>query len=276
MRVTHRITRFPGQLPGLAIATACVLQFAFLTFAQAQEKKPPGARAAKSAASKPAAARPDAKPAPVVPLTYDVVKGDTLFRIAGKARHQGVTLNQMVLGIYRANVEAFLEGNINQLLVGRTLTIPGRDAVLALEPAEATRQLRVLIAKPLAPVPPPSPPPSPSAPAASEPSPPKPQPEQPAKPAGRPSASLTPQQAVESFQEGQKLERGGDFRAAMQAYIAAGEAGHGMAQKRLGDIYNTGNAVVARDYETALRWYQKARAQGIEIPKPLTKPGTKY
>jgi TPR repeat protein len=62
----------------------------------------------------------------------------------------------------------------------------------------------------------------------------------------------------------------------MKAYLAAGDSGHGEAQKRLGDIYNMGNAVVPRDYETALRWYQKARAQGIEIPKPLVNPGPRY
>ena len=56
----------------------------------------------------------------------------------------------------------------------------------------------------------------------------------------------------------------------MAAFLAAGDAGHGPAQKRLGDLYNTGNAVLKRDYETALRWYQKAREQGVEIPKPLT------
>ena len=72
-----------------------------------------------------------------------------------------------------------------------------------------------------------------------------------------------------------KLERDGDLKAAMQAYVESGDAGYGIAQKRLGDIYNTGNAVVTRDYETALRWYQKARAQGIDIPKPFTNPGKK-
>ena len=74
-------------------------------------------------------------------------------------------------------------------------------------------------------------------------------------------------------QEGIKFERDGDLQAAMTAYLAAGESGNGMAQKRLGDIYNTGNAAVRRDYETALKWYQKARAQGVEIPKPITNPG---
>lgn len=256
------------------IATAWFLQVLLLPNAAAQEKKTPPARTAKPAPAKPAAAKRPANgvvPSPI-PSTYEVARGDTLFRIAGKTRQQGATLNQTVLAIYKANPDAFLEGNINQLLVGRTLTIPGPEAVLAVDPAEATRQLRVLIAKPLAPVPAPPPP----APPAKEAAPPKPAPEPPRKPAPRPAVSLTPQQAAERFEEGRKFERGGDLRAAMQAYVAAGEAGHGLAQKRLGDIYNTGNAVVTRDYETALRWYQKARAQGIEIPKPITNPGGKY
>ena len=249
--------------PALAIATACLLQLSLSSGTEAQEKKRTDGRPAKPAAAKPAAA---------VPASIEVVKGDTLFRIAGKTRLPGVTLNQMVLGIYRANPDAFLEGNINQLLLGRTLTIPGPDAVAAVNSAEASRQIRVLVAKPLAPVPPPPSPPPP----AKEPAPPKPSPETPPRPVARPSGFLTPQQAVERFEEGLKLERSGDLRAAMLAYVASGEAGYGIAQKRLGDIYNTGNAAVTRDYEIALKWYQKARAQGVEIPKPITFPGGKH
>ena len=215
---------------------------------------------------KPAPSAPTAQ----VPSTYEVGKGDTLFRIAGKVRHPKVTLNQMVLGLYRANPDAFLGGNINQLLIGRTLAVPSAEAVAAVDPAQATQQLRALIAKPLAPVPSPPPPPP-----VREAVPPKPRPEPPPKPAPRPSATLSPEQAMERYQEGIRLEQGGDLRAALQAYVAAGEAGHGLAQKRLGDIYNAGNAIVVRDYETALRWYQKARAQGVEIPKPITNPGRK-
>jgi FimV-like protein len=199
----------------------------------------------------------------------EVGKGDTLYRIAGKVRHPRVTLNQMVLGLYRANPDAFLEGNINQLLIGRTLSIPGAEAVGAVDPAQATQELRALIARPRVPVPPPPPPPPPPKEAA----PPQPRPQPPPKPAPRPSATLSPQQAIARYEEGLKHEQGGDVRAAMQAYVAAGEAGYGIAQKRLGDIYNAGNDVVVRDYETALRWYQKARAQGVEIPKPITNPG---
>jgi hypothetical protein len=38
----------------------------------------------------------------------------------------------------------------------------------------------------------------------------------------------------------------------------------------MGDIYSANGPVVKRDYETALRWYEKARAQGVRIPKPPT------
>jgi pilus assembly protein FimV len=273
LRVSQRIVRLPGILPVLAITVAIALPAPGWQDAWAQEKQT-AARPAKPAAkpsAKPAAATPEsAKPAPPIPATYEVAKGDTLFRIAGKTRPPGITLNQMVLALYKANVEAFLEGNINQLLVGKTLKVPGAEAAAADDPVQATQQLRALIARPLVPVPAPPPPPKEPAP-----SPPKPRPEPPPTPAPRPSATLTPEQAAERFQQGLKLEQGGDLKGALQAYTAAGDAGHGLAQKRLGDIYNTGNDVVVRDYETALKWYQKARAQGVEIPKPLTNPGKK-
>ena len=88
-----------------------------------------------------------------------------------------------------------------------------------------------------------------------------------------PSASmLSPDQAASRYHQAEALERSHDLRAAFNAYTEAGEADNGLAQKKLGDIYSSGNAVVERDYETALKWYFKAREQGIEIPKPLTYP----
>jgi FimV-like protein len=242
------------------VAQACLLQAPISTEAWGQVKDAPRAAPAAKSAS-------PILPAAAVPAEYEVARGDTLFRIAGKARHPGVTLNQMVLGLYRANPEAFLDGNINQLIVGRVLKIPTLEAVMAVDAAQASQQLKQLVARPVVPPPPAAPP------AKEAPAPVKPRPEPPSKPVAKPA--LTPAQAVERFQEGLKLERSGDLQAAMAAYLAAGEAGNGIAQKRLGDIYNTGNAIVQRDYETALKWYQKARAQGVEIPKPITNPGVR-
>lgn len=75
------------------------------------------------------------------------------------------------------------------------------------------------------------------------------------------------------YQEGLVLERRGEFRAAVIAYREAGASGHGMAQRKLGDIYGTGKEGVDRDYETSLKWYVRTQAQGIEIPKPFVYNG---
>lgn len=206
------------------------------------------------------------KAAAAPPTTYEVVKGDTLYRIAGKTRPAGVSVFQMIVALYRANPDAFLNGNVNQLVVGRTLAIPSREAVGALDAAQAAQEYRALVAKPpAAPAPAQPAPAAPKEPAVS----PKPRPEPVPKP--RAAAPLTPEQAAERYQQGLAAERSGDLRAAMAAFLAAGESGNGQAQKRLGEIYNTGNAVVQRDYETALIWYQKARAQGVEIPRPMSR-----
>ena len=87
------------------------------------------------------------------------------------------------------------------------------------------------------------------------------------------SPTLTARESAERFRQGTLHGHRKDLRAAFIAYTESGEAGYGLAQKKLGDIYSNGNAVVERDYETALKWYEKAREQGIEIPKPLVYPG---
>jgi TPR repeat protein len=81
-------------------------------------------------------------------------------------------------------------------------------------------------------------------------------------------AWLTPQQATQRYQEGAKAESDGYHRRAFVAYLEAAENGHGHAQKKMGDIYSRNGPVVRRDYQTALQWYEKARGQGVPIPKP--------
>ncbi|HEV3484459.1 MAG TPA: hypothetical protein VG106_03560 [Vicinamibacterales bacterium] len=77
------------------------------------------------------------------------------------------------------------------------------------------------------------------------------------------------------YNDGRELERNGQWAAAMEAYLEAATAGHGPAQKRLGDIFGNGQGDVLRDYETSLRWYQRAREQGVEIPLPYSYPGVR-
>ena len=71
-----------------------------------------------------------------------VRRGDTLGRIAGAVRPEGVSLDQAMVAIYRANPQAFI-GNMNLVREGTTLAIPDRSAMAAIEPAEAVRELRI-------------------------------------------------------------------------------------------------------------------------------------
>ena len=187
--------------------------------------------------------------------THEVRRGDTLFAVARKAKHEGVSRNQMILAIFRANPNAFPDGDINKLEVGTILAIPPRDVVAAIDPAEADRQVASLIAV------------KPAAVSGAA----------PARPAAKGAPALPPgrEEAIRRYREGLALERKGDDQGALKAYLEAGEAGYGVAQRKLGQIYDKGNTAVQRDYQTSLHWYQKAREQGIEIDKPLPRMTTK-
>jgi pilus assembly protein FimV len=205
-------------------------------------------------------------PAPVQAqpaASHEVRRGDSLFAVARKTRHDGVSRNQMILAIWRANQEAFPGGNIHLLEVGTILAIPSRDAAAATESTEADRLVREMLAKPTA-APVPVAAAKPSAVAVPKPSP---------TPGAR--APLGPEESARRYREGLALERKGDQQGALRAYLEAGEAGHGLAQRRLGQIYDKGNTAVQRDYQESLRWYQKAREQGVEIEKPLPRMTTK-
>lgn len=62
--------------------------------------------------------------------TEHVVKpGDTLSKIAGNYKPDGVSLDQMLVGLYRANPNAFSGKNMNRLRAGQILVVPDADAV---------------------------------------------------------------------------------------------------------------------------------------------------
>jgi pilus assembly protein FimV len=77
--------------------------------------------------------------APAGQQRYTVNRGDTLGGIARQHRPQGVTLNQMLVGLFRANQDAFIRGNINLVRAGRVLDIPAEEGVRAIDVQEANR-----------------------------------------------------------------------------------------------------------------------------------------
>ena len=94
----------------------------------------------------PVAAAPGPVPAPA-PSPADsygpVSEGQTLWSIANGARpDRAVTINQMMLALQRANPEAFINDNINQLKRGAVLRIPAREEVLTLGADEAAALVR--------------------------------------------------------------------------------------------------------------------------------------
>jgi len=87
-------------------------------------------------AAKPEAAKPGA-------LTqHEVKKGDTLGAIARANLPPGISLNQMLIAIYRANQDAFIRENVNLVRAGRILNIPTAEEVGAIDTVEANKLVR--------------------------------------------------------------------------------------------------------------------------------------
>ena len=97
----------------------------------------PAAQPARPAAG--AASRADAQQAGA---TVDVRRGDTLGNIARANRPEGISLDQAMIAIYRANPSAFL-GNVNLVKEGARLAIPDRSTMAAVDAAAATREVRM-------------------------------------------------------------------------------------------------------------------------------------
>lgn len=106
------------------------------------------------APSKPPAVTAEAAPAPAQPApapvgqvrepagaagTYEVKQGDTLGKIAAANRIEGVTAHQMLVALYRANEDAFINKNMNLVRAGRVLTIPDKAAAEAVAAPDANK-----------------------------------------------------------------------------------------------------------------------------------------
>ncbi|MBI5783595.1 MAG: LysM peptidoglycan-binding domain-containing protein [Gammaproteobacteria bacterium] len=91
---------------------------------------------------------PETKPAPAPVLAqmteYSVKRGDTLWRIAEKTRvdNRDVSVEQMILAIYRTNKNAFFGNNVNNLKAGKILKMPEREQVESVTSSQARREFR--------------------------------------------------------------------------------------------------------------------------------------
>lgn len=68
---------------------------------------------------------------------YRVKAGDTLGRIAGQLKPEGISLDMMLVALYRANPDAFIGNNMNRLKSGQILAVPDADTIRGTGEGEA-------------------------------------------------------------------------------------------------------------------------------------------
>ena len=98
-------------------------------------------------AATPSAAPADAPAATAGGDTYGPVqKGDTLAKIATELKPADVSLEQMLVALYRENKSAFVNNNMNRLKAGQILKVPSASDVQAVESREARTEYRTHVA----------------------------------------------------------------------------------------------------------------------------------
>jgi pilus assembly protein FimV len=104
----------------------------------------PAPEPAAEAPKEPATQEPTKPEEPAKPAaaTHEVKKGDTLGAIARANLPPGVSLNQMLIALFRANEDAFIRGNVNLVRTGKILNIPSADAIGTIDSDEANRLVK--------------------------------------------------------------------------------------------------------------------------------------
>jgi pilus assembly protein FimV len=80
---------------------------------------------------------PPALPGGTSPEALRVNSGDTLSRIAVRTQRPGVSLDQMLVSLFRANPQAFMGDNMNRLKAGAVLSVPSAEEAGRVAPQEA-------------------------------------------------------------------------------------------------------------------------------------------
>lgn len=75
-----------------------------------------------------------------------VRRGDTLTKIAQREKLSDFSLEQMLVGIFRKNREAFVGDNMNRLRAGNVIRIPVESELQAIPTKEATSEIRIHMA----------------------------------------------------------------------------------------------------------------------------------
>ena len=77
---------------------------------------------------------------------YTVKYGDTLSKIAKQNKAEDVSLDQMLVLLFRSNPDAFSGKNMNRLKTGKILSVPDPSEAAGIPQKEARKQVRVQVA----------------------------------------------------------------------------------------------------------------------------------
>ncbi|MBK7060919.1 MAG: hypothetical protein IPH51_10600 [Rubrivivax sp.] len=130
-------TRTAAAPPAPSPAIAAAAPAAALTPATSPAAPPPRTAAPAPAAAPPAPATAAPRTAAAGSGEYRVQRGDTLTGIASRSGRSGVSLDQMLVALYRGNPQAFAGENMNRLKAGAVLTVPAADAAAKVDLGEA-------------------------------------------------------------------------------------------------------------------------------------------
>ncbi|TMG95200.1 MAG: LysM peptidoglycan-binding domain-containing protein, partial [Betaproteobacteria bacterium] len=75
--------------------------------------------------------------------SYTVKSGDTLSKIATQYKPENVSLEQMLVALFRSNESAFDAKNMNRLRSGQIITVPPADQIAPLAQGEAVKEVKV-------------------------------------------------------------------------------------------------------------------------------------
>ena len=73
--------------------------------------------------------------------THLVQPGETLLKVARQYRADGVSLDQMLAALFRANPQAFIGANMNRLKAGAVLSLPSASDLAGVSPAQAREMI---------------------------------------------------------------------------------------------------------------------------------------
>jgi len=128
-------TTQPAQVAAAPAAAPAAAAAPVQPRAQAPVASAPAPTPAASEAAAPAPAPTRAAPAPRAaaasdaPANYRVRRGDTLSGIATRVKPADISLDMMLVALYRANPDAFIGNNMNRLKSGQILSVPDAGSV---------------------------------------------------------------------------------------------------------------------------------------------------